>query len=163
MYSNPRSVFQEKVGSILEKNKSCSALFENIFKLQYLYKLERITSENKELTDDWHTLLKVYETLGPEMYAKLISIIRGKTLSFPSEEDLQDSIITTLCYYYREVEGRSWDEVKTELNLPDLNTISYGIKTRQFSQFIRTQTLNVLKKVQENGRDESSNRSSKDT
>jgi len=150
MYTNSRSLFQEKIGSILDKNKSCSALFENIFKLQYLYKLEKITSEDKELTNEWMILLRIYEELGPENFAKLVSIVKGRTLSFPSEEELQDSIITTLCYYYKEVENKNWEEIKKALNMPDLNTISYGIKTRQFSQFIQLQTLRILNKVQGN-------------
>lgn len=148
MYSNPRSLFQEKISSILDKNKTCSALFENIFKLQYLYKLEKITSEDKELTEDWCVLLRIYEEIGPENFAKIVSIIRGRSLSFPTEEELQDSIVTTLCYYYKEVENKTWEEIKALLNMPDLNTISYGIKTRQFAQFIKMQTLRALHKVE---------------
>lgn len=147
MYSNPRSIFQEKIGAILHKNSECSVLFENIFKLQHLYKLEKIESENKELTDEWYTLLRVYEAVGPETFAKMISIIRGRTLSFPTEEEFQDAVTTTLCYYYKEVENKTWNDIKSLLHLPDLNTIKFGIRVRQLDQFIQSQTLRIMHRV----------------
>lgn len=147
MYTNPRSIFQEKIGSILHRDSECSILFENIFKLQHLYRLEKIESENKELTDEWYTLLRVYEELGPEMFAKLISVIRGRTLSFPTEEEFQEAVVTTLCYYYKEVEGKNWEEIRNILCIPNLNTIKFGIRVRQLDQFIQSQTLKIMKKA----------------
>lgn len=144
MYSNPRSIFQEKIGSILRRDTECSVLFENIFKLQHLYRLEKIESSNKEMTDEWYTLLRVYEALGPAEFAKLISIIRGRTITFPSEEEFQEAITTTLCYYYKEVERKTWDDIRNILSIPDLNTIKFGIRVRQLDQFIQSQTLRVM-------------------
>lgn len=147
MYANPRSIFQEKIGSILHRDEECSVLFENIFKLQHLFHLEKMESDNKELTNEWYTIFKVFETLGAEQFAKLISIIRGRSLTFPTEEEFQEAVTTTLCYYYKEVEGKSWDDIKSILAIPDLNTIKYGIRVRQLEQFIQSQTLKIMKKV----------------
>ena len=144
MYTAPRSLFQQKIKSLL-KNPDCSPIFEDIFKLLQLYTLERV-SPNKADESNWKVFLLIYEELGAENLAKLISITKGKSVTFPTEEEFQDSIITSLCYYYKEVENKSWDDIKQILNLPDLNTIKFGIRVRQFSQFIQSQ---ILRKFQQ--------------
>ncbi len=53
-----------------------------------------------------------------------------------SKEDFKDTINTVLCYYYRTVEGKDWDEIKQLLADPDLNTIKYGIRATTFADFI---------------------------
>jgi len=94
-------------------------------------------------------LLEVFSFLGPEKFAKLISIIKGRFVKFPTEEEFQDSIVTSLCYYYKEVENKTWDEIRDILDMPNLNTIKFGIRVTQFKQFIVTKMLTPLRKVEE--------------
>jgi hypothetical protein len=144
MYENPRTLFQQKVSNILKKEYKSSALFENIFKLQQLFQLEKFPNSERKDFNDWKTLLEVYNAVGAQTFAKLISIVKGKTLQFPTEEDFQDSIVTTLCYYYKEVEQKTWEDIKGLLNMPKLNTIKFGIRVRQLNQFIQSQILHKL-------------------
>lgn len=122
-------------------------MFEDIFKLLQLYALEKLTP-NKPDESNWKTLLLMYEELGPSGMAKLVSLAKGKAITFPTEEEFQDSVITTLSYYYKEVENKNWDEIKKILNQPDLNTIKFGIRVRNFSTFINEQLLKKFKKVE---------------
>jgi len=144
MYENPRTLFQQKISNIIYKDKNISSMFEDIFKLQQIYALSRLVP-NSQKEEDWKVLLEILDSLGSVNFSKLISIIKGRTLSFPDEEELQEAIITTLCYYYKEIERKEWDQIKECLNMKDLNTIKYGIKVTQFKQFIQTQALKDLK------------------
>jgi hypothetical protein len=145
-YPNPSSVFEQRVNDILRKESKSSALFEHIFKLQQALSLEKMVSQEcSDSQNNWKILLELYTELGSINFAKMISIIKGNTVSFPSEDDYQDSIITTLCYYYKELEFKTWEEVKSLLNIKDLNTIKYGIRVRQLKGFIDQQLLKHLK------------------
>src|ERR1035437_8590928 len=145
-YQNPSSVYEQRINDILRKESKSSELFEHIFKLQQALSLEKmVTQECSDSQNNWKVLLELYTELGAINFAKMISIIKGSTVSFPSEDDYQDSIITTLCYFYKELEFKSWEEVKSLLNIKDLNTIKYGIRVRQLKGFIDQQLLKHLK------------------
>lgn len=140
-YESPRNIFQAKVNAILNRESKNSDLFENIFKLQQVISFEKLPTQTQ---DQWNVLLELFTTLGSVEFAKIVSIIKGKTLTFPSEEEYQDSIITTLCYYYKEILCLSWDEIKEKLNDPKLNAIKYGIRVRQLKGFIDEQLFKQL-------------------
>ena len=142
IYDNPRNVFQAKVNAILTKEPIISDLFENIFKLQQVLSLEKINAGvQKEDPDQWKVLLELFTTFGSLQFSKIISITQGKTITFPSQEEFQDSIITVLCYYYKEEENMTWDQIKEKLNLPKLNTIKFGIRVRQLKGFIDSKIM----------------------
>lgn len=146
IYDNPRNVFQAKVNAILTKEPIISDLFENIFKLQQVLSLEKINAGvQKEDPDQWKVLLELFTTFGSLQFSKIISITQGKTITFPSQEEFQDSIITVLCYYYKEEENMTWDQIKEKLNLPKLNTIKFGIRVRQLKGFIDSKIMRGIK------------------
>jgi hypothetical protein len=141
-YESPRNIFQSKVNAILNRESKNSELFEDIFKLQQVISFEKLPSN--DMKDQWSILLELFTLLGSVQFAKVISIIKGRSLSFPSEEEYQDSITTTLCYYYKEVQNLSWDDIKEKLNDPKLNAIKYGIRVRQLKGFIDEQLFKKL-------------------
>lgn len=146
IYDNPRNVFQAKVNAILTKEPIISDLFENIFKLQQVLSLEKVNAGvQKEDPDQWKILLELFTTFGSLQFSKIISITHGKTITFPSQEEFQDSIITVLCYYYKEEENMTWDQIKEKLNLPKLNTIKFGIRVRQLKGFIDAKIMRGIK------------------
>jgi hypothetical protein len=147
MYENPRNIFQQKIKNVVNKESRNSDLFEDIFKLNQLFVLEKIVAGvPKEDPESWKILMELFSTFGSIQFAKIIAICKGKVISFPTEEEFEDSIVTTLCYYYKEMENLSWDEIKGKLSMPKLNTIKYGIRVRQFRDFVNSQILQPLKK-----------------
>lgn len=148
IYKNPKNLFQEKLSSVINKERGNSGILEHIFKLQQIFSLERI---NLQVPQDpekssWSILLEIYTLLGKEKFAELIQIIDGNVLAFPTSEEYQDSLVTSLCYYYRELEGLTWDQIRDRLDMPKLNTFKYGIKVRAFKGFIENGTLSAIKK-----------------
>ena len=146
VYDSPRTIFQEKIEGIFKKEEEASEVFSNIFKLQQVSLIERAT-QGREDPNQWRVLLELYTTLGPTIFANIVSICDGRTISFPTEPEFEDQILTTLCYYYKEVDGLDWKDVKDRLGIPKLNTIKYGIKVRQLKSFIDTQLFSKLEKI----------------
>ena len=148
IYKSPRTVFQQKINNIIDKDIGKeNELFEDIFKINQLFTLEKkVAGIQKDDPDQWLVLMELYHTFGSMDFAKMISICKGKTITFPTEEEFQDSITTVLCYYYKEVENLQWEEIKTKLSMPKLNTIKFGIRVRQLREFIDQQMLKKLKK-----------------
>jgi hypothetical protein len=148
VYESPRTIFQQKLNSIFNKNTEINPFFENIFKLQQLYDYEKRQKVPIDLAQDsWKVLYELYTELGAENFAKMINIIKGKIISFPTDEEYQDNIITVLCYYFKEIENiEDWKVIKAKLNLPKINTIKYGIRVRQLKNFIDTRILRMLQK-----------------
>lgn len=144
-YKNPRNLFEQRLSNILKKEVRNSQVFEQIFKLQQALSLEKLPHNETPNQDNWKVLLEIYMSVGSEHFSKLVSLVKGRSVTFPSELEYQDSIITTLCYFYREVEGRSWEQVKELLNIKNLNTIKYGIRVRQLKSFIDQQLLKHFK------------------
>jgi len=145
---SPRNIFQQKLNEITSKDLEITSLFENIFKLYQIFNLQKTDISLKQPTptidENWKSLLHIYNEFGLENFMKIISIVGGKTIVFPSEDELKDSITTVLCYYYKEIKKKSWDEIKDILNYEDLNTIKYGIRIRQFKQFVQ---MNIIKQI----------------
>jgi hypothetical protein len=148
IYPSARTVFQQKINNILPKEEKNSALFENIFKLQQIYIFEKSKTATKSPDNElWKILMELFNELGSVEFAKMISIVKGKTLSLPTEEEYQDSIITALCYYYKEVEGMDWKQIKERVDIKDLNNIKFGIRVQQLKGFIDEQIFRSIKRI----------------
>ena len=145
VYINPRSLFEQRVNDILTKESKSSDFFEDIFKLQQIYTFEKLKVTQKSDNDAWKLLMQLFTTLGSVEFAKLISVLGGKTVTFPTEDDYRDSIITSLCYYYKEIENLEWEQIKEKIDINKLNTIKYGIRVQQLKSFIDTQIFKELK------------------
>ena len=101
----PRSLFQQRVNDIMKNDIEIKDSFFNIFKLSYLQKISELNanSKNQDIDNNILSLCKVLDAIGVENFAKLIASVNGNTITFPSEEEYQNAIYTTLHYYYTEV------------------------------------------------------------
>ena len=108
------TVWQSKVDKIFAtKPKKDEELFLNIVSM-FLYSRE----------DD--TLSTLYNELGLETFTRILGLIGGNTLELPSQEDLKDIMISSLCFYYKELKKQPWDEIHKLLPFNDINAIRYG-------------------------------------
>ena len=126
MYSEPKTVLQQKLRDTLDVKSS--ALVSDLIKLS----LMKLAEKDENLL----IYTEIYNLLGIEKFTELISLVNGRPLVLPSKEDFKDTINTVLCYYYRTVEDKDWEEIKQLLADPDLNTIKYGIRATTFADFI---------------------------
>ena len=147
VYQNPRSLFEQKVNDILTRESKSSAFFEDIFKLQQMYTFEKLRVTQKSDDEAWKSLMQLFTLLGSVEFAKMITILGGKTITFPTEDDYKDSIITALCYYYKEIESLDWEQIKEKIDINKLNTIKYGIRVQQLKSFIDSQIFRDIQKI----------------
>jgi len=137
MYQNPRTLFQKKLQGLLKTEKEeISEVFQTIFTLQQCLNMEK-----EPVLDNTNSLilLELYNALDMKTFAKVVTVLSGKSVIFPTEDTLKESIVTVLCFFYKEVEKKNWKEIQGILNIPQLNTIKYGIKIKQLNQFILRQ------------------------
>lgn len=127
LYEQPKNILEMRLNETLKKEEE--SMITDLVKISLL----RTAAKNEDLL----IFTEIYNLLGLEKFSELISLIDGKEIKFPARDDFKESIITVLCYYYRNVEKKDWDEIKSLLGIPELNTIRYGIKASQLEAFIK--------------------------
>lgn len=128
MFNNPKNILQQRLKETL--TTETSTVVSDLIKISLL----RIAEKDEGLL----IYSEIYNLLGLEKFTALISLINGREIIFPSKDDFSDTITTVLCYYYRNVENKEWDEIKGLLGDPDLNTIKYGIRATSLGTFIES-------------------------
>lgn len=127
MFKTAKSVFQQRLRDTL-KSDSSKDVIEDLLRL-HLFK-------NAEKNEDLLTLIEVYDLLGLEKFMDLMNLLDGRTVTFPDREDMKDTVQLAICYYYRNIEGKSWADIKEILGDPELPTIKYGIRMQQLQSFL---------------------------
>jgi len=150
IYPSPKNLFQQKIHSIFQKEpKETTSLIVDILKMFYLTKLNK-----PQQVKNWKPLNDVLNQLGTRLFIEILDIFEGKTIRFPTRKEIKDTIISAICYYYKEIENKSWEEVKELMYIQENSTIQYGIKVRQLKTFIEqslTSTIFQKKKRKSNG------------
>lgn len=140
IYNSPKNLFQQKIKAIFEKeSKEATHLISDILKLFCLFKLNR-----PQQVKNWEPLNEIFNKFGMKVFIEMLDIFEGKTIRFPTRKEIKDIIIASLCYYYKEIDNKSWEEIKSILNIQENNTIQYGIKVRQLRTFIEQGMTQLL-------------------
>ena len=100
MFGNKSSsVFQQRVKDAIKEDLESKQVIEDVLRLHLFRKAEK----KEELL----VLVELYDLLGPEKFADVLSILSGKTLTFPDKNDFRESIQFAISYYYRTFENKS--------------------------------------------------------
>jgi len=122
-----KSLFQKKINQILKENKN-EEIIKDLIKLHYL----RIASRN----EDKMVHVEIYNLLGPELFAELIELMNGRTVVFPDRESFKESVQIALCFYFKYLKRKKWDEIKEILQDEEVSSIKFGIGTNKLNSFI---------------------------
>jgi len=122
-----KSLFQKKINTILKENP-IEEVIKDLIKLHYL----RLASKN----EDQMVLVEIYNLLGSELFAELIETINGRTVQFPDRESFKETVQIALCYYFKYIKHKKWDEIKELLQDDEVSSIKYGINCNKLNQFI---------------------------
>ncbi len=126
LFDNETSVFKNKLNNILT-DKPQADLVRDILTLLLLrnsYKDEKILK-----------LIDVYNAVGLDNFMSIIEAFNGETISFPSVEEFKEAIITSVAYYYKHVQNKSWKEIKEILDT-DESFVKCGISCSKLELFI---------------------------
>lgn len=97
--------------------------------------------------NDLHHLAKI---LPEEYLIKLVNYYDGALLSMPSKIEYRDSMLLVMIFFLKDIQGWSWSQIKTYLNLPDdtgMNSISLSRRLMTFKKKIRKEFLMTMKKL----------------
>jgi len=128
-------VFEEKIKQIFSKKKTK----EIDLILQALSIVIYSTQNNTDI-------IEMYNLLDLNDFIKLITLFDGRVIKFPTKKQLRNSLMLAILYYYREIEGKSWDEIQKEFPF-DISSISYGIQIKNLNNFIKQKIYEILKDV----------------
>ena len=127
LYKDPKNMLQLKINEALGSGEE--SIVSDLIKLSLLKKASK-NSDNLVYTE-------VYNLLGLEKFSELVTLLDGKKLALPTKDDLKDTVTMVLCYYYRNIELKNWDDIKSILGIPDINTIKQGIRSSQFEAYLK--------------------------
>jgi len=127
MYESAKSVFQQRLRETVKTDKS-KDIIEDVIRL-HLFK-------NAEKDESLLALVEIYDLLGIDKFTDLITLLDGQTITFPRKEDFKDTVQLAICYYYKNVEGKQWKDIKETLSDNDIPAIKYGIRMQQFQSFL---------------------------
>jgi hypothetical protein len=82
-------------------------------------------------------LVTLYKLLPLEQFIRVVTAFNGRNVNFGTRSDLQESLMLATLYYYREIEGKSWDEVR-KLVSEEINTIGYGAKIKNLTRMMKS-------------------------
>jgi len=72
-----------------------------------------------------------------EVFAKIINRLSGLTITIPEREDFKDSLQIALAYYYKEVKGKDWSEIKKLFPKEENITLKAGKGIVKLNQTIK--------------------------
>lgn len=131
-FTNTKEVFEEQINDIFSKSTD----EKNDLIIQSLSLLLKMPDSNSDLND-------LYNLVGLENFVRVISLFENKTIKFPSKSEVKDIILTSLLFYYREVEKLDWNEIKTKVPF-DFSSISYASKIKKMNLFMKKKLFDIL-------------------
>lgn len=120
-------------------NNVFAAQVEELFKRKTESESEqilRLVSIILSSGSDSSDLVDLYNAVGIQKFALLIHLFDGQTVKFPTSVDVQETIILAFCYYYKEVKGMTWDEIRETLPF-EISASSYGSRIGKLNQFMK--------------------------
>ena len=134
IFESPENLLEQKINETLQEPEE--TLVSSLIELSLL--------QDSKQSRDTLVCSELYNLLGLESFTEVIQLLSGKTITFPTQESFKETILMVLCYYYRYVCGKSWEEVKSLVMEPDLQTAKFGIRCKQFDTFLKEMTQKHL-------------------
>ena len=134
IFESPENLLEQKINETLQEPEE--TLVSSLIELSLL--------KDSKKSRDTLVFSELYNLLGLESFTEVIQLLSGRTITFPTQESFKETILMVLCYYYRYVCGKSWEEVKSLVMEPDLQAAKFGIRCKQFDTFLKEMTQKHL-------------------
>jgi hypothetical protein len=139
IFTHERSCFQEQVNQIANE-EPIKCIIEDLIKLEL--------AKESEKNDKMLPLAEMYNLLGAQQFSELIELMDGRTVQFPKADSFKETIQVAICFYFKYLKNKRWDDIKAIINDEEVSSIKMGIKTNHLHQFIQkmTQIVSARKK-----------------
>jgi hypothetical protein len=88
-------------------------------------------------------LLEIFKAFDLVSFTKLLHIVGGKEIKFPSVSQLEDHLISALLYVEKEENGLSWDQIKKRYPQLTISALRYSMKFKSMNEFMRRHLANI--------------------
>lgn len=139
MFKNPTEVWEDQMNDLFvtKKIKDTNRVIEA---------LSIILAMNHGNKNDG--LVDLYNIKGLDTFLDVVSIFERKTITFPSKEEIKESVMLALVFYLREVQGMPWEEIKAMVPF-EFSSISYSFKIRNLNRFVAEKLMEVFQEERE--------------
>ena len=96
LYEQPKNILEMKLNEALSRGEE--SIITDLIKISLMKKGEK--------NSDLLVYTEIFNLLGLEKFTELISLLDGKTVTFPTKDEFKDSINTVLAYYYRNIKKK---------------------------------------------------------
>lgn len=131
-FDKPGNIFETQIDALFKKKEVTDT--EQILQLVPL-----ILHQNGRDSD----LGDVYRLLGLEKFSQLVTLLDGRTIKFPTTIEIQETIVLAFCYYYKEVKGLGWEEIRAIIPW-DIAPTVYGARIKNLSKYVKDQIINIM-------------------
>lgn len=117
---DPHEIWEKRLNSVFEKKKKTD-----------VDRFLDIVSIIVYLNDTCKDVADLYSIVDLDTFIKLISLFDGRTITFPTKEEIQESIELALFYYYKNIKGiKDYKDLKglNIIDSKDFSSISIGKK-----------------------------------
>ena len=124
VFYSPKEILEQKIESLFSSKDDNE--IDVIFRILSIFLFQ---NENNE------DILNLYNVLDLESFVKVVSLYEGRSVKFPEKRELRSMLLFSFCYYYKEIKGMSWEEIKDKIPF-EISSISYGIKIKNFNKYL---------------------------
>lgn len=122
--SKPKSVFESQIQDIFKKDSSD---METILSIVSILAFKNIRDKS---------VLSLFKLTDIDTFTKTLLLFEGRTITFPTRDEIEELFVLATCYYYREVEDMSWEEIKAFLPF-EIKSTTYGLKINSLSAILK--------------------------
>lgn len=134
MFKNPTEVWEDQMNDLFLTKKVKNT--DKVIEALSIILCKDYGKKNKELLD-------LYNYKGIDEFIDIISLFERKTVTFPSKDEIKDAVKLAIVFYFREVEGYSWEKIKSTVPF-ELSSISYSFKLKSLNKFIVEQLFSTF-------------------
>lgn len=140
LFKNPKEVIEEQLNDLfLTRKEDDTDTIVQAFSMI----LNMNNTKNRDMVD-------LYNLVGMDEFVSIISLFEKRTVVFPSKDEIKESILLALIFYYREVKGLSWEEIKDIVPF-DFSSISYSSKLKGLNKYLVEKLREIFSKELQNG------------
>lgn len=122
--SKPKSVFESQIRDIFKKESSD---MDTILSIVSILAFKNIRDKS---------VLSLFKLTDIDTFTKTLLLFEGRTITFPSREEIEELFVLATCYYYREVEDMTWEDIKAFLPF-EIKSTTYGLKINNLSAILK--------------------------
>lgn len=134
LFDEPSNLFEKRINEIFSEHPETE--FDMLIRLVTMMIVQNAPSDD---------MVALYHLVSLEDFVRIINLFDGRMVRFFSRKDIQESMVVALCFYYKEIVGLDWPEIRDKIPFA-VNATSYGTKIKKLSRTMRDQMVGFFEK-----------------